>query len=123
MQQLAGLLSWMLTVVVRLKPFVRPLWAATAAAALVGKRIPHGAAWYHQIAATAAWLLRWASVAARPSIERTFAVHRPHALLMTARIDAYTSGIGTVLPDAAFTPTVWLADGIAPWARRRGATW
>lgn len=95
-QQLAGPLSWV-PAVLRLKPVVRPLLAATAAAARTDERIPRSAAWHRQMAATVMWLLRWAAVAARPSIERAFVASRPRPPLATVRTVASISGIGASL--------------------------
>jgi hypothetical protein len=118
-QQLAGLLSWVAGIVPRLRPFVRPLWAAIAASGAPrahrhGGSLPAGAAFVGQVRRALQWILRWLEVAATPRLDRQFPLlgreQRPRFIIRT---DASTTGMGAILFDAqTLEPVNFWADSI-----------
>ena len=105
-QQLAGLLSWVAGIVPRLRPFVRPLWAAVAASGAPrahrhGGPLPAGAAFAGQIKRALQWLLSWLDVAATPRLNRQFPLlGQEQQARLIIRTDASTTGMGAILFDA-----------------------
>ena len=105
-QSLAGLLSWVAGIVPRLRPFVRPLWAAVAASGAPraqrhGGSLPAGAAFTGQIRRALQWILRWLEVAATPLLTRQFPLlGREQPARCIIRTDASTTGMGAILFDA-----------------------
>ena len=118
-RQLAGLLSWVAGIVPRLRPFVRPLWAAVSASGAprpqrCGGPLPAGAAFANQVRRTLQWLLRWLDAAAMPRLERHFPlIGKERPARFVVRTDASTTGMGAVLFNAAtLQPVQYWADCI-----------
>ena len=104
-RSLAGLLSWIGSFVPRLKPFIRPLWAAVTEAAAGGPgrrggRVPSGAAFVSQIHQALDWVIAWCEQVATPRLMREFRLAPPAgAPRLAVRTDASTTGMGAVLLD------------------------
>ncbi len=120
-RSLAGLLSWVAGVVPRLRPFVRPLWAAVTAAGAPrarrhGGALPSGAAFASQIRRALQWILRWLDVAGKPRLTRCFPLlGREMPARHIIRTDASTTGMGAILFDAnTLEPMEFWADAITP---------